>query len=242
MHRILDTNINNITNALRAEAETQTSDVVKSALLISGADKRRYGGLNNDLGNNYLLETDQYPDTTEKSRVIMGNYKPARQQQRHKPRDDGGVALIHRGGGDSGGRGHDARGVRSGGTVRGNATNVSTIREEGSIARSNRNGENHFFHYGEEGHWANKCPLLLEEQQSQIQIIIVVEDEAADEGNEDVKKKGGFMVIQVAMLQGKEIPSNRAYLENCSTFTPFKTSKYIRNIKTKKWNAGEMQR
>ena len=45
--------INNITDAERAEAETQTSDVVKAALLISGADKRRYGGLNNDLGNNY---------------------------------------------------------------------------------------------------------------------------------------------------------------------------------------------
>ena len=38
---------------------------------------------------------------------------------------------------------------------------------------------------------------------------IVVEDEAADEGNEDEKEKGGFMGIQVAMLQGKELPSNR---------------------------------
>ena len=36
------------------------------------------------------------------------------------------------------------------------------------------------------------------------------------------------------MLQGKELPSNRAYLENCSTVTAFKTAKYIRNIKTKK--------
>ena len=56
--------IHNITDAERAEAETQTSDSVKAALLISGADKRRYGGLNNDLGNNYLLGIDQYPDTT----------------------------------------------------------------------------------------------------------------------------------------------------------------------------------
>ena len=72
--------INNITNTERAEAETQTSDAVKAALLISGANKRRYGGLKNDLGKNYLLETDQYPDTTEKSRVLLGNYKPPRQQ------------------------------------------------------------------------------------------------------------------------------------------------------------------
>ena len=42
------------------------------------------------------------------------------------------------------------------------------------------------------------------------------------------------MGIQVAMLQGKELPSNRAYLDNYSTITAFKTAKYIRNIKTKK--------
>ena len=42
------------------------------------------------------------------------------------------------------------------------------------------------------------------------------------------------MGIQVAMLQGKELHSNRAYLDNCFTVTAFKTAKYIRNIKTKK--------
>ena len=42
------------------------------------------------------------------------------------------------------------------------------------------------------------------------------------------------MGIQVAMLQGKELPSNKAYLDNCSTVIAFKTAKYIRNIKTKK--------
>ena len=47
--RIAD--INNITDAERAEDETQTSDAFKAALLISGAEKRRYGGLQNDLGN-----------------------------------------------------------------------------------------------------------------------------------------------------------------------------------------------
>ena len=90
--RIAD--VNNITDIERTEAETQTSDAVKAALLISGAEKRRYGGLKNELGNNYMMGTDQYPDTTEKARVLLGNYKPPRQQQRHQPRDDGGVSLI----------------------------------------------------------------------------------------------------------------------------------------------------
>ena len=77
-------------------------------------------------------------------------------------------------------------------------------------------------------------PFLLEEQQSQLQMNIIVDDEAADEGNEDEKEKGDFMGIQMTMLQGKELPSNRAYLDNCSTIIAFKTAKYIRNIKTKK--------
>ena len=60
--RIAD--VNNITDVERAESETQTSDAVKAELLINGAEKRRYGGLKNDLGNNCLLGTDQYPDIT----------------------------------------------------------------------------------------------------------------------------------------------------------------------------------
>ena len=107
--------IKNITDVEQVEDETETSDVVKAALLISGSDKSRYGGLNNDLGNNYLLGTDQYPDAIDKARVLLGNYKPPRQQQRHQPRDDEKVAFIQRGQVDSGGCGRGNRGCRSGG-------------------------------------------------------------------------------------------------------------------------------
>ena len=135
--------VNNITDIEQTEAGTQTSDAVNAALLISGADKRRYGGLKNDLGNNYLMETDQYPDTTEKARVLLGNYKPPLQQQRHRPRDVGGVAFIQRGRGDYGGYGRDNRGGRSGGTNRINATVVSSISKNRSVAHSNLNVETH---------------------------------------------------------------------------------------------------
>ena len=196
------------------EAETETLDAVKAALLISGAHKRRYGGLKNELGNNYLLGTYQYPDTTEKTRVLLGNNKPPRQQQRHQPIDDGGVAFIQRGRGGSGGRGRGDIGGHSGGTGRGNATTFSAISEKGSVARSNRNRETHCLLCGYEGHWANMCPLMLEEQQSQLQMNIIIDFEADDEGDEDTKEKGGFMGIQVAMLQVKEHPRNRSYLDN----------------------------
>ena len=129
------------------------------------------------------MGTDQYPGTTEKARVLLGNYKPPRQQQRHQPRDDGGVAFIQRGRGDLVGRGRDDIGGRSGGTGRSNATVVSAIRKEGSVARSNRNRETHCFHCGKEGHWVSMCPILLEEQQYQLQMNIIAEDEAATEEN-----------------------------------------------------------
>ena len=158
------TNINNITDAEQAEAETEKSDAVKAALLISRADKRRYGGLKNGHGNNYLLGTDKYPDTIKKARVLLGNYKPPRQEQCQQPRDDGGVTFIQRGQEDPGGCGRGDRGGRSGDAGRVNATTVASMSKEESVARCNRNGETHCFHCGEEGPLANISLLLVEEQ------------------------------------------------------------------------------
>ncbi len=58
---------NNISDDKRHEAEEEVTEAVKAALLISGADKRRYGRLKEQLANNYLLGTDQYPNTLEKA-------------------------------------------------------------------------------------------------------------------------------------------------------------------------------
>jgi hypothetical protein len=49
--------------------------VVKAALLISGADRHKYGKLNDELTNNYLLRMDQYPNTFDKAARILGNYQ-----------------------------------------------------------------------------------------------------------------------------------------------------------------------
>ena len=54
---------NNITDAEQTAAEEEVADAVKAALLISEADKRRYGRLKEQLANNYRLGTDQYPGT-----------------------------------------------------------------------------------------------------------------------------------------------------------------------------------
>jgi hypothetical protein len=41
-----------------AKVKNEANKVVKAALLISGADKQRYGNLKNEFANNYLLGTD----------------------------------------------------------------------------------------------------------------------------------------------------------------------------------------
>ena len=133
------------------------------------------------------------------------------------------------------------RGCCSVGTNRSNATIVSAISEEGSVARSNRNGETHCFHCGEEGHWANVCPLLFEEQQSQLQMNIIVEDEAFNEENNIKKRK-------VASWESKwpchKERNSRAIGFTSITDSPSQPSKLPSislTSRPKKRNAGELQ-
>ncbi len=53
--------------AQQKKTEQDSSEAVKAELLISGADRRRYGALKDALANNYLLGNDQYPDTYDKA-------------------------------------------------------------------------------------------------------------------------------------------------------------------------------
>ena len=53
----------------------ETTDSVKAAMLISEADRRRYGKLKLGLANDHLLGTDQYPDTLEKVSNLLSNYR-----------------------------------------------------------------------------------------------------------------------------------------------------------------------
>ena len=60
---------------LKAAGREDLSDVVKATLLISGANRCCYGTLKDALASNYLLGSDQYPDTFEKALRILGNYQ-----------------------------------------------------------------------------------------------------------------------------------------------------------------------
>jgi hypothetical protein len=69
-------NIVTVDDIERAKADTSKAE--KAALLISRADKRRYGKLKDELANNYLLGTNQYPDRFDKALHILGNYQMTR--------------------------------------------------------------------------------------------------------------------------------------------------------------------
>ncbi len=103
----------NITANERKAAEEEADELVKAALLISGAEKRRCGKLKDELANNYLLGADQYPDTFDKALCILGNYQTRRPNMPFRGNGPkAGLAFIQRGG--QRGRGRGGRGGTSG--------------------------------------------------------------------------------------------------------------------------------
>ncbi len=164
---------------------------VKAALLISGADRRKYGKLKDELPNNYLLGMDQYPNTFDKAARILGNYQTTRAGMPYKASpNDMGVAFLQqvgRGGqcagcGGQGGCGQKNNG--SAGTTDGaGANNVSTMtRHMGANAtRTNSKGESHCFNYGSLSHWAYECPQLSGKQQAQLHMNFEVQEDENQE-------------------------------------------------------------
>jgi hypothetical protein len=63
---------NNVTRTERVQNEQGAFKAVKAAIamLISRADKHRYGKLTDELANNYLLGTDQYSHTLQGSTYL----------------------------------------------------------------------------------------------------------------------------------------------------------------------------
>ena len=97
----------NPTAGQQQKAEEDSAEAVKAALLISGADRRRYGVLKDALTNNYLLGIDQYPDTYDKAFRVLANYQVTKTWAPYKASpDDMGVAFLQQGGrGGRAGRG-----------------------------------------------------------------------------------------------------------------------------------------
>ena len=71
---------------------------------------------------------------------------------------------------------------------------------------------------------------------------IIVEDEAANEENGDKKEKGGFMGIQVAMLQGRNSLAIGLTSITAPPSQPSKLPSISVTSKPKKRNSGELQR
>jgi hypothetical protein len=112
-------NVHNVTPKEHAEAKETACKAVKAAMLISGMDKQQYGKLRDELANNYLLGTNQYPDTFDKALGILGNYQTSKSSAPFRAsQDDTGVAFLQRRG--CGGQG--SHGGRRRGTGRGKGT------------------------------------------------------------------------------------------------------------------------
>ena len=222
------------TAAQRKDAEETTSEAVKAALLISGADKRKFGKLKDELANDFLLGTNHYPDTYDKAIRILTNYQMTRLNMPYRASpNDVGVAFLQRGG--RGGRGAQGRGAGRGDKSVGSGSgkdgdDVSTITGRTNEVKTNSKGESHCFNCGGSDHWAYECPQLTKEQQEQLHMCL--EDE--DDDNDGAEQKDGHQLLHVSLLQGGELPDDRAYLDGCSTVTAFKSERFLEGIKAVK--------
>ncbi len=199
-----------VTAAERRAAEEEANESVKVALLISGADKRRYGKLKDELANNYLLGIDQYPDTLDKAVRILSNYQTTRSNmpfRRSGP--ELGLAFIQRGGRGGRGRGGRGRGtgrreITTGGGANagGGGGDVSTMTGgsggDGAI-RTNSRCDSHCYNCGGTDHWAYECPQLSSEQQAQLHMTIEGNEEAEEEHE---GQSQGHQLLNVTLAQG----------------------------------------
>ena len=238
---LLNQGIRNVSAPQLKAAEEVSSEQVKAALLISGASRSKYGKLKDELANNYLLGTNQYPDTYEKAQRILSNYQNTKMAAPYRAsRNDTGVAFLQRGGGRGGrgagrggqeGRGSGGSKTEGSGTKESGASDdVSTMtgRTGGDTAKTNSRGESHCFNCGSPSHWAYECPQLSGEQQSQLHMKL----EAEGASGEQEVAEDAHQLLNFALTQGGELPDDRVYLDGCSTVTAFKNNRYLQNIKT----------
>jgi hypothetical protein len=99
MESLLSKVTGNPTTAQIKDVKETASKAVKAALLISGADKRRFAKLKDELVNNYLLRMDQYPNTFNNALPILNNYQNTRASVPYKASpNDMGVAFLQQSG------------------------------------------------------------------------------------------------------------------------------------------------
>ena len=155
----------------------EASEAVKAALLISGADKQQFGKLKDDLANNYLLGSDQYPNTFDKALRVLGNYQAPKNVLPYRGSPSTGVAFIQRGrrtgwraGQGKGGAGHGES--VSDGNVAGAKTSSSSRSSAGERVKTNSKGESHCYNCCKGDHWAQECTHLSNEQQQQLRMTL----------------------------------------------------------------------
>jgi hypothetical protein len=103
--------------------------------------------LKEDLANNYLLESNQYPDTFKKALRILGNYQGPKNIHGFRGNHVGGVAFIQRGHGTgrtSGqGKGPGPGGATGNGSVAGNNALSTSGSSSAEGVKTNSKGGSH---------------------------------------------------------------------------------------------------
>jgi hypothetical protein len=228
----------NITNPMANEIKkvhVEASEAVKAALLISGADKQRFGKLKDDLANNYFLGSDQYPYTFDKALQVLGNYQAPKNMLPYRGSPSTRVVFIQHGCGTGWGAGQGKEGAGRGGSgsirsVGGAETSSLSGSSVGERVKTNSKGESHCYNCGKGDHWAQECPHLSNEQQQQLHMTL--------EGLEgdDEHQEEAYQLMHMTLAQGASLLDNMAYLDGCLTVTAFKLKKYLKEVR--EWDNG----
>jgi hypothetical protein len=140
-----------------------------------------------------------------------------------------GVAFLQRGGGCRG-RGRQGGQAKSGAKKDGlgsKGDDVSIMTgQSGDGPKTNSREESHCFQCKGADHWVHECPELMGEQQDQLHMTLQGKGEGGDSGQDE-----GHQLLNLALMQGGELPDDCACLDGCSTVTALKSKKYLKNVK-----------
>jgi hypothetical protein len=172
-------------DAERKKAMSESLEAVKATLLINGANNQQYAKLKDELANNYLLSSDQYPDTCNKALRVLGNYQVSGMRLPAAARNKSEVAFLQQsqqGHGGRGAGGNVATGQGASGADAGCSASVTSggTREQGQARKTNQAKDSHSDNCGSLAHWAADCPELSSKQQAQLHMTVQRNNEAEE--------------------------------------------------------------
>ena len=193
-------------------------DEYLACMLLRGACQARYGQLKNDLANDMMKGSDNYPKTIVDATRMLTEYKCAIRVHRVPP-DGDGLAFVQ---GASGGR-----------------------RKPKAKDDANEDDGN-CWHCGKPGHHKNRCPDLMVEGIDNLNVDVSGWDDAhalfsaganAQEWDSNAQECAGYDVQECALVQKGSggvrgvLRPNHLYIDTCASYASTPYRELLQNVR-----------